>query len=86
MFRLPNFIRWLTEHEWVAILLGAVSLGLLLAWLQKHFQLNPRVVRFVLLAGAGLLLLWFVLLMVAYAKELRREEEEWAGRDEDDGD
>jgi CHASE1-domain containing sensor protein len=86
MFRRPTFIPGLPAREWLAILLGGALLGLLLAWLEKSFQLNPRVVRFVLLAGAGLLSLWCVLLLAAYVKELRREEEEWAGRDEEDAD
>jgi hypothetical protein len=33
---------------------------------------------------AGVFLSWCVLLPVAYVKELRREEDEWAGRDEGD--
>ena len=87
MFRRPKFIPTLPAREWFAILFGGVCLGLLLAWLQAKFQFNPRVVRIVLLVGAAILLLGCVLLMAAYAKELRREEDEWAGRrDEEDAD
>ncbi len=83
-FRRPKFIPALPAREWLAMLAGGVCLGLLLAWLQKRFQLNPRVVRLVVSVVAGVLFFVCVLLMVAYAKELRREEEEWAGRDEED--
>ena len=84
MFRRPKFIPMLPAREWLAMLVGGVCLGLLLAWLQKRFQLNPRVVRLVLLIVGGVLLFVCVLLTVAYVKELRREEEEWAGLDEED--
>ena len=83
MLRRPKFIPAIPAREWFATLLGGACLGLLLAWLQKRFQLDPRVVRLMLLAVSGLLLLWCVLLMAAYVKELRREEDEWAGHDKD---
>jgi phage shock protein PspC (stress-responsive transcriptional regulator) len=86
MFRRPKFIHALPAREWLAILLGGVCLGLLLAWLQKTFQLDPRVVRLVLLAVAGVLFFGYVLLLVAYVKELRREEDEWAEHDDGDAD
>jgi uncharacterized membrane protein YidH (DUF202 family) len=84
MFRRHKFTPAVPVREWLALVAGGVCLGLLLAWLQKRFQLDPRVVRIVLLSVGGLLLLWGVLLTVAYAKELRREEDEWAGRNEED--
>ena len=83
MCRRPRFIPKLPGRVCLAILLGGASLGLSLAWLQKRFHLNPRVVETCLLILAGVLLLWSVLLINAYAKELRRAEEEWA--DYDDG-
>ena len=84
MFRRHKFTPAGPVREWLALVAGGVCLGLLLAWLQKTFQLDPRVVRLVLLVAGGVLLFACVLLMVAYVKELRREEDEWAGRDEDD--
>ena len=84
MFRRLRFIRRLAAGEWIAILLAGVSLGLLLAWVRKRFQIDPRVFDMVLMMAAGVLLSWCVLLLVAYVKELRREEDEWAGRDEED--
>jgi phage shock protein PspC (stress-responsive transcriptional regulator) len=84
MFRRSRFMPALPACEWLAILLGGVSLGLLLAWLQKRFQLDPRTVRLVLLISAGVLFLRCVLLLVAYVKELRREEEDWAAGGDDD--
>ena len=89
MFRRPLFIPRLSAREWLAILFGGVCFGLLLAWLQAKFQFNPRTVRIVLMVGSAILLLGCVLLMAAYVKELRREEDEWAGRqreDEEDAD
>lgn len=67
-------------------MLAGVCLGLLVAWLEAKFQLDPRVVKLVLLVGAVILSLGCVLLMAAYVKELRREEDEWAGRSENDED
>lgn len=66
------------------MLLAGAALGLLLAWVRKKFQIAPHVFELVLVIAAGVFLFWFVLLMVAYVKELRREEDEWAGRDEED--
>jgi CHASE2 domain-containing sensor protein len=88
MFRRPKFVPKLPAREWLALLTCGVCLGLLLAWLQSRFRLDPRVVRLALLAAAGVLFLWCVLILVAYVKELRREEEEWAGRvgDREDAD
>ncbi|HEV2880333.1 MAG TPA: hypothetical protein VGX24_03415 [Pyrinomonadaceae bacterium] len=83
MFRRPKFIPALPAREWLALVVGGVCLGLLLAWLQKIFRLDPRVVRIVLLVVAVILLLSCVLLLVAYVKELQRDEDEWAGRDEE---
>ena len=65
-------------REWLAVVACGVCLGLLLAWLQKRFQLDPRLVRACLLLVAAGLLVRGVLLLIAYVKELRREEEEWA--------
>jgi phage shock protein PspC (stress-responsive transcriptional regulator) len=85
MFRRPKFIRSLPAREWLAMLAGGVCLGLLAAWLERKFQLDPRVVRLVLSFAAVVLFVWCVLILVAYVKELRREEEEWAGRGGGDG-
>jgi high-affinity Fe2+/Pb2+ permease len=82
----PKFIPRLPAREWLAILLGGACLGLLLAWLQKKFCLNAQVVQAFLLVTAGLLLLWCVLLMIVYVKELRRAEDEWADYDDQDAD
>ncbi|HZG53273.1 MAG TPA: hypothetical protein VEZ40_14175 [Pyrinomonadaceae bacterium] len=79
MFRRLKFSQTIPAGEWLMLLLGGVALGLLLAWLQKRFQLDPRVVRVALLAATGILLCRLVFIPVAYVKELRREEEEWAG-------
>ena len=65
-------------REWLVVVACGVCLGLLLAWLQKRFQLDPRLVRACLLFVAAGLLVRGVLLLIAYVKELRREEEEWA--------
>jgi len=73
-------------REWIALVLSGVCLGLLVAWLEAKFQLDPRAVKIVLLVGAAILSLGCVLLMAAYVKELRREEDEWAGRSGDDED
>ena len=81
--KFPSHLR---ARDWLLILSGGVCLGLLLAWLQKRLQLNPRTVQTFLLVGSGILLAVCVPLLVAYVKELRREEEEWAGRDDEDAD
>ncbi|HEX8129959.1 MAG TPA: hypothetical protein VF527_12725 [Pyrinomonadaceae bacterium] len=86
MFRRPEFIPAQRAREWVAILLGGALLGLLMVWLQKSLQLNPRIVRNVLLAVAAISLCRFVSILIACVKELRRAEEEWAGRDGEDAD
>jgi hypothetical protein len=76
MFRRPDSIPKPPAREWLALLVGVVvCLGLPLAWLQESFQLDRRVVRAVLPVVAGFMLLWCVLLLVVYVKELRREEE-----------
>ncbi len=84
MFRRPKFLSALTSREWLAILGGGVCLGLLLAWLQERLGLEPRIVRLALLLVTAVLLFLCVLLLVAYVKELRRAEDEWAGRGEED--
>ncbi len=84
MFRRPKFIPQRPAREWLALLFGGACLGLLLAWLQKSFGLDPRVARLVLLVVAVVLLFLSALLLIAYVRELRREEEEWAGRDGED--
>ena len=80
MFRRPKLVPRLPARERLALLACGLGLGLLVAWLQERLQLDPRVVRFVLLAAMGVLFLWGVLILGAYVKELRREEDEWAGR------
>ncbi len=79
-----KFIPALHAREWLAILVSGLCLGLLLAWLRESLGLDPRVVRLALLVSGAVLLFLCVLLLVAYVKELRREEDEWAGRDEED--
>jgi hypothetical protein len=86
IFRRLRFIRAITAREWLALFLCGAGLGLSVAWLQRTFQLEPRVVRLVLLVLAVVLLLLFAFLLVAYVRELRRAEDEWAGRDEEDAD
>ncbi|MDQ1522448.1 MAG: hypothetical protein QOE47_372 [Pyrinomonadaceae bacterium] len=86
MSRRLKFKPALPAREWLALICGGVCLGLLLAWLQKRFQLDPRVVRLVLLVGSGVALIVCVLILIAYVKELRREEEEWAGGADEDED
>ena len=73
-------------REWLLVVSCGVCLGLSLAWLQKKFQLNPRLVQACLLVVAAVLLVWGVLLLIAYVKELRREEEEWASYERDETD
>jgi hypothetical protein len=84
MSRRRSFLSLIDVREWLLLAACGVCLGLLLAWLQKRFQLNPRLVRAcLLLVGSGLLV-WGVIVMIAYVKELRREEEEWANYETDD--
>ena len=84
MTRRRSFLSLMPVREWLLVVSGGVCLGLLLAWLQKRFQLSPRLVRACLLAVALCLLIWGVLLLIAYVKELRRAEEEWASYETDD--
>lgn len=91
MFPRPKFFRTRRRRrrrarERFAVLGAGVGLGLLLAWLQESLGLDARVVRLVLLVSAAVLLFLSVLLLVAYVKELRRAEDEWAASDEEDAD
>ncbi|HEV2800024.1 MAG TPA: hypothetical protein VGW12_05995 [Pyrinomonadaceae bacterium] len=86
MFRLPKFVHAVAAREWLALVVCGACLGLLLVWLQKSLGIEPHVIRIVLLVVAMVLLFLSALLLIAYVRELRREEDEWAGRDEQDAD